>query len=287
VLWVPLAVSLIVAALLAPPILAELRGRALVRVNYRGAEVPTPAGVLIPLAAIVAFGPIVLVSFLLRGEALFADFTGFAFFYVLGVAFLGLLDDLLGSGRTPEDDAELPRGWRGHARAAAGGRTSTGAIKAVGTLALALVTVAAFSGVDLGAYVVGVLLLVLTTNLFNLLDLRPGRSIKVLVLLGAGLVIAYPDYLDPFWGLGIFLAPILVLLPYDLRERGMLGDTGSNVIGAVAGLWMVSTMTFPAQLVALAVVLVITLYGEFRSISALIEKTPGLRQLDSLGRAHA
>jgi hypothetical protein len=50
---------------------------------------------------------------------------------------------------------------------------------------------------------------------------------------------------------------------------------------------MVSTMTFSVQLVALAVVLVITLYGEFRSISALIEKTPGLRQLDSLGRAHA
>jgi UDP-GlcNAc:undecaprenyl-phosphate GlcNAc-1-phosphate transferase len=29
---------------------------------------------------------------------------------------------------------------------------------------------------------------------------------------------------------------------------------------------------------------VVTVYGEFRSISALIERTPGLRQLDTLGR---
>jgi UDP-GlcNAc:undecaprenyl-phosphate GlcNAc-1-phosphate transferase len=36
--------------------------------------------------------------------------------------------------------------------------------------------------------------------------------------------------------------------------------------------------------VALALLAGITLYGELRSISALIERTPGLRQLDSFGR---
>jgi UDP-GlcNAc:undecaprenyl-phosphate/decaprenyl-phosphate GlcNAc-1-phosphate transferase len=32
------------------------------------------------------------------------------------------------------------------------------------------------------------------------------------------------------------------------------------------------------------VMALVNVYGEFRSISALIERTPGLRQLDSLGR---
>ena len=77
---------------------------------------------------------------------------------------------------------------------------------------------------------------------------------------------------------------MLVLLPFDLRERGMLGDTGSNAIGAVAGLWLVATLSTTGQAIALAVMAVVTVYGEFRSISALIERTPGLRQLDSLGR---
>ena len=126
-------------------------------------------------------------------------------------------------------------------------------------------------------------MLVLATNLFNLLDLRPGRSAKALVLLGAALTIGSLE-VDGLWTVGLFLGPILVLLPLDLRERGMLGDTGSNAIGAVAGLWLIATLGTTGLAVALAVMAVVTVYGEFRSISALIERTPGLRQLDSLGR---
>jgi UDP-GlcNAc:undecaprenyl-phosphate/decaprenyl-phosphate GlcNAc-1-phosphate transferase len=76
-----------------------------------------------------------------------------------------------------------------------------------------------------------------------------------------------------------------VLLPLDLRERGMLGDTGSNALGAVGGLWLVLALSTLAQLIALGVIAIATVYGEFRSLSELIERTPLLRQLDSLGRA--
>ena len=64
----------------------------------------------------------------------------------------------------------------------------------------------------------------------------------------------------------------------------MLGDTGANLLGALAGLWLVLTLSSTGQLIALGLLLMITFYGEFRSISALIERTPGLRQLDSWGR---
>jgi UDP-N-acetylmuramyl pentapeptide phosphotransferase/UDP-N-acetylglucosamine-1-phosphate transferase len=182
----------------------------------------------------------------------------------------------------PGEEPRAPRGWRGHGKAILGGGFSTGAAKAAGSLGLALF---ALSGQDrsTGDYLVAVGVLVLATNLFNLLDLRPGRSAKVLILLGAALSLGAWDA-EGLWTVGLFVGPILVLLPFDLRERGMLGDTGSNAIGAVAGLWLVATLSTTGQAIALAVMAVVTVYGEFRSISALIERTPGLRQLDSLGR---
>ncbi len=86
------------------------------------------------------------------------------------------------------------------------------------------------------------------------------------------------------WALGLLAAPALVAGAYDLRERAMLGDTGSNLLGALAGLWLVLTLSGTGQLIALGLLAAITVYGELRSISALIERTPGLRELDSWGR---
>ena len=190
---------------------------------------------------------------------------------------LGLIDDLIGAG----DE----RGWRGHARATAAGGFSPGLLKATGAAGLALFVLAG-SALDTGDYLLAAAVLVLATNFFNLLDLRPGRSLKAFALLGAALTIGSMD-LDPLWALGLFVGPLLVLLPFDLRERGMLGDTGSNVAGAVAGLWLILTLDTTGQLIALAVIGTATIYGEFRSISRLIDRTPGLRHLDSLGRSHA
>jgi len=147
-----------------------------------------------------------------------------------------------------------------------------------------------------GHYLLQVALLVLTTNFFNLLDLRPGRSAKVFLLLGVLLsVVAWHGRFTgnlafvPLWMVGPLVAPILVVGFYDLRGRTMLGDTGANLIGGVAGIWMVLALGTTGQLIALAIVLAITVYGEFRSLSALIERTPLLRQIDSIGRndAHA
>ena len=64
----------------------------------------------------------------------------------------------------------------------------------------------------------------------------------------------------------------------------MLGDTGSNLIGALAGISLLVTLGDDARLIALAIVVALTIYGEFRSISAAIERVPLLRALDSLGR---
>jgi EamA domain-containing membrane protein RarD len=85
--------------------------------------------------------------------------------------------------------------------------------------------------------------------------------------------------------LGIFVGPVIVGAWLTLGERAMLGDTGSNLIGAVAGVWLLTVLGADARLVALAVVLALTIYGELRSISKTIDSVPPLRWLDSLGRA--
>ncbi|HEU4599284.1 MAG TPA: hypothetical protein VFS26_06020, partial [Solirubrobacterales bacterium] len=79
--------------------------------------------------------------------------------------------------------------------------------------------------------------------------------------------------------------PVLVGAWLTLRERAMLGDTGSNLVGAIAGVWLLTVLGPDARLVALAVVLAFTIYGELRSISRTIDSVPPLRWLDSLGRA--
>jgi len=268
----PTIAALIAAVLLTAPILRHLRGEGLVRENWRGRELPFPGGIAIVAAAVVALGVCAALA-QLAGADVFEPGFGLVVTYALGVGLLGLIDDLL-SGSS--------RGWRGHGRAVLGGGFSTGALKAVGSLGLALFVLSG-QGYANGDYVLAVALLVLTTNLFNLLDLRPGRAWKAFLLLAAGLTLGTWDA-APLWALGLFAAPVLIAGLYDLRERAMLGDTGANLIGGLAGLWLVLSLGTTGQLFALAVVLALTVYGEFRSLSALIERTPLLRQIDSIGR---
>ena len=64
----------------------------------------------------------------------------------------------------------------------------------------------------------------------------------------------------------------------------MLGDTGSNLVGAIAGVWLLTNLGGTGRLIALAALLALTIFGELRSISRTVEAVPPLRWLDSLGR---
>jgi len=281
--WLPLVVSLGLGALLAPTLLAGLERAGVVRENYRGLVLPAAAGILIAVVAALSVGPLAALDELAGSDTL-APEAGAALVFVVGVAMLGLVDDLLG-GRRPAGaavDMGAPRGLRGHARAAARGDFSTGLVKALGALGLALYVLSG-DGRSAAEYLVGVGVLVLSTNLFNLLDLRPGRAGKAFVLLGVVLTLGSWDTYA-LEALGLFIGPALVLLPYDLRERAMLGDAGSNVLGAVAGLWLVLALGPTGEAIARGVLAVLTLYGEFRSISALVDRNPLMRRLDSFGR---
>jgi UDP-GlcNAc:undecaprenyl-phosphate/decaprenyl-phosphate GlcNAc-1-phosphate transferase len=278
VYWVGFPLAIAVAAFVVPAGARGLRDAGLVRVNYRGAELAFPLGAVLATAALVTLAPLAVLNDRADLDLLEPDLRRWLP-YLLGVAFLGFLDDALGQGAA----AGTPRGWRGHAGALREGRLSTGAIKAIGALALAAYVVSG-RGLEDWRYLADVALLILATNLGNLLDLRPGRAEKGLGLLAVGLCLGAWTF-APFELLGIFAGPVLVGAWLTLRERAMLGDTGSNLIGAIAGVWLLTTLGADARLVALAVVAALTIYGELRSISATIESVPPLRWLDSLGRA--
>jgi len=280
----PFLVAFAIAAILAPAVLRMLEEGGHTRPNYRGRLLAHPFGVLVLAAALCALIPLMLGQRLGSGD-IFHDETLPVALYAIGVLALGLIDDTLAPhapGLGGADGEQMPRGWRGHGAALLEGRLSTGVLKALGSLGLALLAMS-YMGLSNQRWLLATAVLVLATNVFNLLDLRPGRSTKAFVALGVGLT-AGAGQLRPLWALGLFAAPALVAGAYDLRERAMLGDTGANLLGALAGLWLVMTLSGTGQLVALAVLAAITVYGELHSISALVERTPGLRELDSWGR---
>ncbi|HEY8192967.1 MAG TPA: glycosyltransferase [Gaiellaceae bacterium] len=164
------------------------------------------------------------------------------------IAALGLADDLW-SG--PE------RGFRAHLRAG----STTGVLKLVGIPLVGLLATRKLSG----ALLVG-----LAANFLNQLDTRPGRALKA-YLAGAVLVRAPAGV-------------AVLLLPYDLSEKTMLGDSGSNALGAMLGLSSVSRLTDGGRWLAIGALAGLTLLGERRSLGELIERTPYLSRIDSLGR---
>jgi len=278
VYWVGLPLALAISVFLIPAGARGLREAGLVRENYRGELLAFPLGAVLATAALVALAPLAFLDD--RGDLdLLEPELRRWLPYLLGIAFLGFLDDALGQGEA----AATPRGWRGHWAALRRGSLSTGAIKAIGALALAAYVVSG-RGLEDWRYIADVALLILATNLGNLLDLRPGRAEKGLALLGAGLCLGAWTW-EPLELLGIFVGPVVVGAWLTLGERAMLGDTGSNLIGAVAGVWLLTVLGADARLVALALVLALTIYGELRSISKTIDSVPPLRWLDSLGRA--
>ncbi len=274
---VALALSLLLAAALLPRWSVDMRRTGLVRENWRGRLIAFPLGALLVSVSLLALAPLAVLDDRADLDLLEPELRRWLSF-VLGMALLGLLDDMLGRGMA----GDAPRGWRGHARAVISGRLSTGAIKAIGAFALAAFAVSGRGRESLD-YLADLALLLLATNLFNLLDLRPGRVEKAFaLLLGALCLGAWTAY--PVELLGLFIGPVLIGAGLTLGERAMLGDAGANLVGALAGISLLITLGDEARLVALALIAALTAYGEFRSISVAIERLPVLRSIDAIGR---
>jgi hypothetical protein len=80
------------------------------------------------------------------------------------------------------------------------------------------------------------------------------------------------------------LVGAVVVLPFDLRETAMLGDSGANLLGFAAGIGLYAALPDPWVAVAAGVAVVLNVVAETVSFSRVIERTPPLRWVDTLGR---
>jgi len=255
-----------------------LHARVLERVNFRGARIATAGGLFIVMAVLlVEAGRSVLGAFDVGNPPGRDAARPLMLFAVFGFGLLGFVDDMLGS----ED-----RGFRGHVQALSHGRLTSGMLKLIGGAAIALILAAQGGFVTGQRLVSDALLIALAANLGNLLDRAPGRLIKCSLLAYAPLAVVAGT-----GAVGVALAPVMGattgLLPEDLRERLMLGDTGANVVGGVLGLAAVLECSRTARNVILVVLIALNLASELVSFSRVIDRTPPLRWFDRLGRLPA
>jgi hypothetical protein len=185
----------------------------------------------------------------------------------------GLVDDLVPSG---------PRGIRNHLRELANGRVSTGVVKLVVATGASVVVVAFQPPRAWWVAVTGVVLLAAATNVWNGLDVRPGRALKAFLPVGL-LFVVLADVASAPAVLGVALGAVVVL-PYDLHERAMLGDGGANLLGFAAGLGAYVLLPGWAVPLAAAVAVALNVVAETRTLSWAIDAVPPLRWLDGLGR---
>lgn len=237
----------------------------LARSNHRGGAVTLAQGPAFVLGALAAEAVSRQLPSHVRGAALLSIASSGAF---------GAFDDLSGATAT--------KGLRGHLMALSRGQLTSGAVKVFGIGGTGLICGAWARGgrggvIDAtlsGVVVAG------SANLLNLFDLRPGRASKLF------LAVALPAAFSPGIAGDAVAGPagaVVALIADDLGERSMLGDTGSNALGAVAGVALAAGASRRLLLFSSTSVVALTLASERVSFTKFIDDHHILRTIDAFG----
>ena len=194
-------------------------------------------------------------------------------FSMMAMFFAGALDDLIGNRNVS--------GLKGHFKSLFKGELTTGGFKALfgGFVGLVVSVCISSSIVDI---IVNTLIIALSTNLMNLFDLRPGRAIKAYLVIMIPIYITLTGYTKV---LPLLILPnVLAYFNTDLKARGMMGDTGSNVLGISIGVLMALGYGIKVRLAWLVFLILMHLITEKFSLTKIIEKNRVLKFIDNLGR---
>lgn len=250
----------------------------LLKPNYRSEKIPAAAGLIFVMILPFTMGLGLLMainSFMSAHTVLFLTVT-------LGMGLAGLLDDCLGNHQA--------KGFKGHLKAFFKERKlTTGVLKAFFGGIIALVfSIANVRLNGFGHYpwmiVIDFFLVALSANILNLFDLRPGRAGKVFCFIFALILLLSKNFIS---FIGLFfpvLVILLIYLPYDLKAKMMMGDVGSNTLGAALGVMMVWMLSDFGKIIALLIFFILQIAAEKVSFSKIIDKYGPLKYLDQLGR---
>ncbi len=255
--------------------LVSLRIARLWIANVRGIRVPVVLGIaLVTGWATTVVGVLVVVAIEGRWTRPATALTAVAALWVV-VAVAGFVDDLASGG---------PRGLRRHLASLVHGRPTTGILKVV-VIALAAVATAAVVRAGDGPVllVTAAVVIAAAANVWNGLDVSPGRAGKWFVIVAVVLLVAGPPSVA--WPLLLMLAGAeFPLVVFDVRERGMLGDIGANLLGFAVGAQLAAVLPLWPLLVAAAALVALNVVAETVTFSTIVGAVPPLRWLDHLGR---
>jgi hypothetical protein len=236
------------------------------KTNRRGIDVPVSLGWALALGVAATGYPV----WVQVDELGIRDSQGGELLAAAIVFLAGVVDDGFGGD---------VRGLRGHLRALLDGRLTTGGIKLAAAVLAAGITVAWTPREHLWANVLALIAIAGCTNVWNGLDVAPGRATKgFLVVAVVLLLVDVRAFLLICTG-----AATAVFVP-DLRERGMLGDSGANLLGFLAGAEIVRRLPEVWLIPAVAIVVGLNVLAETVTFTRTIDVIPPLRWFDRLGR---
>ncbi|MCR8745222.1 glycosyl transferase [Romboutsia lituseburensis] len=239
------------------------------RPNYKKDMIPVSMGIVF-LPMIIING-IILAFFTEQDKNLLYLFM--FIFGLISMFFAGVLDDIIGNRDVS--------GLKGHFKSLLKGSLTTGGFKALfGGFVGIIISIAVSK--NIGDIIINTLIIALSTNLMNLLDLRPGRAIKVYLSISTILFLTLTGYVK---SLILLIVPnVLAYFNYDLKARAMMGDTGSNVLGISIGMLVIMGYSMKIRIGWLVFLILIHILTEKYSLTKIIEKNKFLNFIDKLGR---
>lgn len=239
------------------------------RPNYKKDMIPVSMGIVfLPMLIINA---IILAYFTTN----FKDMLHILIFLfgLVSMFFAGILDDIIGNRDVS--------GLKGHFKSLLNGKLTTGGFKALFGGFIGLVISIAISK-NIYDIVINTLIIALSTNLMNLLDLRPGRAIKGYLVISIVLLFTLGEYTRNL--LLLIFPNVIAYFNQDLKAKAMMGDTGSNVLGISIGILFVMGYSLKVRLIWLAFLIFIHILTEKYSLTKIIESNKFLNFIDKLGR---
>ncbi len=239
------------------------------RPNYKKDMIPVSMGIVfLPMLII---NSIILAYFTKELKNIMYIFI--FLFGLISMFFAGILDDIIGNRDVS--------GLKGHFKSLLKGKLTTGGFKALFGGFIGVVISIAISK-NIYDIVINTLIIALSTNLMNLLDLRPGRAIKGYLVISIGFLFTLNEYTRML--LLLILPNVIAYFNQDLKARAMMGDTGSNVLGISIGILFVMGYSLKVRLIWLVFLIFIHILTEKYSLTKIIEDNKILNFIDKLGR---
>lgn len=265
-----LMISGMVVTILAIPMIKKmLENSGMKRENFRGDMIPVGMGICFLPALVI--NSIILLYCNVELSRLMKVYI--LLFGMISMCFAGVIDDALGNRGVT--------GLKGHFKALCKGHLTTGAFKAImGLMVGFLISVTVTE--DLARIAVGTLVIALSTNFMNLLDLRPGRTLKMFLFIGFLMFCTCSAFERQL--MTLVLPAALIYFKLDVKAKSMMGDAGSNLLGISIGIFFVLFYSLKVQIIWLVAMILIHLIAEKFSITKIIEKSKILNGIDKLGR---